>query len=161
MSRRFAYARWVLGAVLALACVPAGAVLPSEQLADARLEARAHQIGESLRCLVCQNETIEDSDAALAGDLRRLVRQRLLAGDSDAQVKAFLVSRYGHWVLLKPPVEPDTWLLWFGPAAVVALGGVGLALMRRGRRVAGSGDAPLTSEEERRLADLLETDRRA
>ncbi|MDE2356424.1 MAG: cytochrome c-type biogenesis protein CcmH [Alphaproteobacteria bacterium] len=143
-----------LGLALMLGARPALAVLPSEQLANPRLEARAHAIGETLRCLVCQNETIEDSDAALAGDLRRLVRQRVLAGDSDDQVRAYLVARYGHWVLLKPPFEPDTLLLWLGPVGVILIGGVGLATLVRRRR-AGEAEAPLSPDEEAALSNVM------
>src|ERR1700741_26261 len=99
-------------AILSFAA-PARAVLPSEQLADPVLESRARAISQDLRCVVCQNQTIDDSDATLAHDLRVIVRERLEAGDSDAQVKAYIVGRYGAYVLLKPPLEPATLLLWF------------------------------------------------
>jgi cytochrome c-type biogenesis protein CcmH len=134
----------------------AHAVLPSEQLADPRLEARARRIGDELRCLVCQNETIEDSDAPIAGDLRVLLRQRLQAGDSDRQAIDFIVARYGHFVLLKPPLEPTTVLLWFGPLLVLVAGGAGLAAMaRRGARGLDV-VPPLTPDEEALLARRLE-----
>ncbi len=144
-----------LGACLAIAG-PALAVLPSEQLADARLEARARHIGEELRCLVCQNETIDESDAPLAGDLRVLLRQRLLAGDSDRQAIQFIVARYGDFVLLKPPLEPTTILLWFGPFLVLIVGGAGLVgLARKASRAPDAGD-PLTPEEQALLMRRLE-----
>ena len=119
-----------LGVVAALACVAsltlsqaAWAVEPGEMLNDPRLEARAEAISKTLRCVVCQNENIDDSGAPLASDMRRLVRERVSAGDTDDQVRAYLVARYGNFVLLKPPLQPDTWLLWFGPAAVLLLAG--------------------------------------
>jgi len=149
----------MLLAILAFAG-PARAVLPSEQLANQKLEARARKIGAELRCLVCQNETIDESEAPLAGDLRVLLRQRLLAGDTDRQAIAYIVARYGHFVLLKPPFEPDTLILWLGPLLVLALGGMGVAAMARGR-AAPETEAPavLTPEEEAALARRLEADR--
>ena len=144
--------RALLGLLLALTLMgPAWAVDPSERLADPVLEARARTLGKSLRCLVCQNQSIDDSNADLAHDLRVLVRERLTAGDSDAQVLAFLQARYGDYVLLKPPVDPATWVLWFGPAAVLAIG-VGVLVIRRRRLPAAP--IPLSPEERARL-DLL------
>jgi cytochrome c-type biogenesis protein CcmH len=119
--------------VLALAAGHAGAVLPDEQLKDPKLEARARAIGSELRCVVCQNQTIDDSDADLARDLRILLRQRLVAGDSDRQAIAFIVERYGNFVLMKPPLNAETWLLWLGPALLLAVGGGAVALYWRGR----------------------------
>lgn len=147
------------GAVLAM--WPAQAVQPSEVLADPALEARAREIGRELRCLVCQNQSIDDSDADLARDLRVMVRQRLTAGDSDRQVLDYVVSRYGDFVLMRPPVKPETWALWFGP---VAIGGAGLLALvlyfRRRARSGGEGAAvPLSEAEEQRLSRMLE-DRR-
>jgi cytochrome c-type biogenesis protein CcmH len=133
------------------------AVLPSERLADPALEARARALSQELRCLVCQNQSIDDSNADLAHDLRVLVRERLTAGDSDAQILAYMTRRYGDYVLLKPPVEPQTWLLWFGPPAVLGIGGIGLALGRR-RRASAAAPAPLSPEERRRLDRLLAGD---
>lgn len=135
------------------AVAPAWAVRPDERLANPQLEARAHAIGEELRCLVCQNESIEDSNAELAHDLRLLVRQRILAGDSDAQVKQYIVARYGTYVLLKPPFGTETYLLWFGPALFL-LCAVGLAIAFY-RRSAAQAAAPLTSDEARRVAVLV------
>lgn len=133
---------------------PAWAVNPDERLADPVLEARARTLGKSLRCLVCQNQSIDDSNADLAHDLRVLVRERLTAGDSDAQVLAYLQARYGDYVLLKPPVDPATWALWFGPPAVLLVGiGVLVARRRRGHPAA---PVPLSAEERARL-DLLMT----
>jgi cytochrome c-type biogenesis protein CcmH len=137
-----------------LACAPAFGVEPGEMLHDPTLEARAREISKGLRCLVCQNESIDDSQADLAHDLRVLVRERLSAGDSDAQVVDYLVQRYGDFVLLRPPVVPRTWLLWFGPVAILALGGAGAWLLTR-RRVRPA-PAPLSDEERRRLAQLME-----
>jgi cytochrome c-type biogenesis protein CcmH len=153
-TRRAAIA---LLAVLALAG-PARAVLPGEQLADPRLEARARAIGAQLRCLVCQNQSIDDSDAALASDLRVILRERLLAGDTDRQAIDFIVKRYGHYVLLNPPFEAETLLLWLGPALVLAAGGVWVALMARGRAGAVAPAAPLTPEEREQLARRLDAE---
>jgi len=137
-----------------LLCGAAHAVEPGEMLNDPALEARARDISKGLRCLVCQNESIDDSGAELAHDLRVLVRERLQQGDSDAQVVDYLVTRYGDFVLLKPPVAPRTWLLWFGPAAILVFGGgTALLMMRRRGRVA---PAPLSEEERRTLDRLLE-----
>ena len=136
---------------------PALAVLPSEQLSDPKLEARARAISQELRCVVCQNQTIDDSDATLAHDLRVIVRERLKAGDTDAQVKAYIVRRYGPFVLLEPPLEPATVLLWFGPLLVLLAGGVGavLYLRRRGDKE----EAVLTKDEEMELERILARDR--
>jgi cytochrome c-type biogenesis protein CcmH len=132
----------------------AHAVEPAEMLSNPALETRARDISKGLRCLVCQNESIDDSGAELAHDLRVLVRERLQQGDSDAQVVDYLVKRYGDFVLLKPPVAPRTWLLWFGPAALLVIGGAtALLMMRRRGRAA---PAPLTEEERRTLDRLLE-----
>lgn len=114
---------------------PARAVLPDEILKDPALESRARDISRNLRCLVCQGEDIDESNAELAGDLRRLVRERLVAGDTDAQVVEYLRQRYGDYVLLKPPVTGETALLWFLPASVLAGGFVAVVLaVRRKRR---------------------------
>jgi cytochrome c-type biogenesis protein CcmH len=129
---------------------------PSEQLHDPKLEARARHIGEELRCLVCQNETIDESDAPLAHDLRVILRQRLMAGDSDRQAVDYIVARYGHFVLMKPPFEAQTLLLWLGPFLVLALGAVGLGLMARSAARASDATAPLTSEETDLLRRRLE-----
>ena len=118
---------------LALTASHAGAVLPDEQLKDPKLEARARVIGSELRCVVCQNQTIDDSDADLARDLRILLRRRLVAGDSDQQAIAFIVERYGNFVLMKPPLNDETLLLWLGPVLLLAVGGAAVALYWRGR----------------------------
>jgi cytochrome c-type biogenesis protein CcmH len=148
--------RQLLPAVAAAAlCSPAFAVLPSEQLADPKLEARARAISQELRCVVCQNQTIDDSNADLAHDLRVLLRQRLSAGDSDQQAVAFIVGRYGDYVLLKPPFKPETMMLWLGPFLFLLAGGAGVALYLRGRN---AGADSFTPEEEARLHALLRDD---
>jgi cytochrome c-type biogenesis protein CcmH len=139
------------------------AVQPDEILPDATLETRARVLSKELRCMVCQNQSIDDSDAPLARDLRVLVRERLQAGDSDHQVIDFLVSRYGEFVLLKPRFSPHTALLWLGPAAILLIGALALFLgFRRSR--AGSAAAPaespkLTAAEAARLSEILRNDR--
>ncbi len=134
----------------------ANAVLPGEMLPDPALEARARVLSQDLRCLVCQNQSIDDSNAPLAADLRRLVRERLSAGDDDAAVLRFVTQRYGDYVLLKPPMRPDTLVLWYGPFALLALGAAGAAIYMRRRRPDGAAPvAPLSADEERRLADVL------
>jgi cytochrome c-type biogenesis protein CcmH len=132
----------------------AGAVEPRERLADPVLEARARAISKELRCLVCQNESIDDSSADLAHDLRVLLRERLTAGDSDQQVHNFLVSRFGQFVLLRPPIKPATYALWFGPPLVLLFAAVAVVARLRGR---GGSEAltPLSDSERRRLARLI------
>jgi len=147
-------------AALALAPRPAAAVNPDEMLNDPVLEHRAREISKGLRCLVCQNQSIDDSDADLAKDLRIIVRERLKAGDSDGAVVDFVVSRYGDFVLLRPPFKMATLALWIGPA-LIALGGSAamIAYLRRNRRRV-AGDAAkvgaLTTDEQRRLAKLMQ-----
>ena len=154
VTRCPAILRLAMGLSLLLALAgPALAVNPDERLADPALEARARALGKELRCLVCQNQSIDDSNADLAHDLRVLIRARIAAGDSDSQVLAYLQARYGDFVLLRPPVDPATWALWFGPAAVL-LGGVGVLVARR--RAVPAAPAPLSPEERARL-DLLMT----
>jgi cytochrome c-type biogenesis protein CcmH len=135
----------------------AHAVQPSEVLADPALEARARGLSVHLRCLVCQNQTIDESDAPLARDLRLLVRERLVAGDSDAEVMRFLVERYGEFVLLRPPLGWHTLALWLTPILLLALaaGGIGWRLTSARRRQVGAPPVPLTADEQRRLAGLL------
>jgi cytochrome c-type biogenesis protein CcmH len=135
---------------------PARAVLPSEQLRDPKLEARARAIGAQLRCLVCQNQSIDDSDAPLAADLRVIIRERLTAGDSDRQAIDFVVQRYGHFVLLDPPFEPQTLLLWLGPAIILVGGGVWVALLTRKTAAVAPTAAELTAEERRQLERRLQ-----
>ena len=153
--RALALALGMFVAVLA----PAWAVQPDEMLDDPVLEARARDLSREIRCLVCQNEPIDSSNADLARDLRLLVRERLMAGDSDDAVKAYLVARYGDFVLFEPPVKPATYALWFGPALIVLLGAGGVGLYYARRRRNPSVVDPLTVEERRRLERLLaETD---
>jgi cytochrome c-type biogenesis protein CcmH len=144
--------------VMLLAGPALAATSPNEMLPDPALEARARVIGQELRCLVCQNQSIDDSDADLARDLRALVRERLAAGDSDAEVVEFVHARYGDFVLLRPPVRPSTWLLWFGPLALLLLGACVLAFYVRGRSRASTPAAPLGPDERARLERLLAAD---
>ncbi len=133
---------------------PALAIRPDEVLSDSKQEARARAIGRELRCLVCQNESIDDSDADLAHDLRVIVRQRIVAGDSDEQVKAYIVARYGNYVLLKPPFLAETYLLWIGPALLL-IAAAGAALFFYRRTAAQPEPAPLSDDERKRIADLI------
>ena len=147
--------------VLLLACLaaPAQAVEPDEILADPGLEARARAISKELRCLVCQNQSIDDSDAPLARDLRIVVRERLSAGASDEEVVRFVTARYGDFVLLSPPFKAATWALWLGPAAILLIGAAASAAFLRRRRAASRADAGgLDEAEEARLARLLGDD---
>jgi len=133
------------------------AVEPGEMLSDPALEARARAISRDIRCLVCQNQSIDDSQAELAHDLRVLIRERLQAGDSDAQVRDFLVARYGDFVLLEPPLKPKTYLLWFGPAAILLVALLSIAIYFRRRRNEPA-PAALSAEEQARLRALLADD---
>jgi cytochrome c-type biogenesis protein CcmH len=142
-------------AALMVFAAPALAVEPDEILADPALEARARQISAGLRCLVCQNQSIDDSNAPLARDLRLIVRERLKAGDSDAQVMGFIEDRYGEFVLLKPPINLRTLLLWLAPLLVL-LGAVALALRTFRQRASATAGVPaLTGAEEEKLRALL------
>jgi cytochrome c-type biogenesis protein CcmH len=153
----------ILACVFALALIAgssaAYAVQPDEIMSDPAKEARARDLSRELRCMVCQNQSIDDSEAPLARDLRLLVRERIAAGDSDAQVLDFLVARYGEFVLLKPRLEPHTYLLWLLPPLALAGGGVALWLHNRRRmRSAAAEDQSLrqlTAEEEARLEHLI------
>ena len=134
---------------------PAWAVSdPAELLPDRTQEQRAEALGHQLRCMVCQNESVEESNADLARDLRRIIRQRIVAGDSDRQVIDWMVQRYGNFVRLRPPFNAMTLLLWGAPAIAV-LAGIGAAVVARRRRPAPP--APLTDAERQRLADLLKS----
>ncbi|MFO1070569.1 MAG: cytochrome c-type biogenesis protein [Geminicoccaceae bacterium] len=151
--------RPALALLVLLAVQPAlAAVTPGEILPDPAQEARARALGKELRCLVCQNQSIDDSDADLAKDLRRLVRERIVAGDSDRQVLDFLVARYGDFVLLEPPFKPSTWLLWLSPLAIVAAGAAGIAVFVARRNRPGTAAEPLTAAERARLDTLLRQD---
>lgn len=145
---------------LLLFTVPAQAVDPGEILKDPALEARAREVGKELRCLVCQNQSIDDSDAELARDLRVLVRERIVSGDSNEDVIAYVVSRYGDFVLLNPPFKLKTYVLWLGPAALIIFGIVLMVLFyRRARspdRAAEQAASGLSEAEKKKLARLLD-----
>ena len=134
---------------------PAFAVQPDEMLKDPALEARARSLSGELRCLVCQNQSIDDSDAPLAKDLRLLVRERIVAGDSDAQVKTFLVQRYGEFVLLKPPLSLSTIILWGAPVLLLLAGVFAIANARRNAAPAAGASVALTESEKAALAARL------
>ncbi len=136
------------------AILPAMAVQPDEILSDPALEHRARALSADLRCLVCQNQSIDDSNAPLARDLRVLVRERLKAGDSDAQAVDFIVARYGDFVLLRPRFTPETWILWIGPFALLLVAGALLYLRRR--RGGNEAEKALAPEEEAALKRVLD-----
>jgi cytochrome c-type biogenesis protein CcmH len=125
-------------------------------LPDPAQEARAREISKELRCLVCQNESIDDSNAGLAKDLRILVRERVKAGDTDQQVLDFLVARYGDFVRLRPPFDLQTAMLWLSPLVILVAGGIGIGIAARRRRASAS--AALSAEEEKRVAELLRSE---
>src|SRR3569833_1773450 len=131
------------------------AVRPDEMLKDPALEARARHLSEELRCMVCQNQSIDDSEAPLAHDLRVLVRQRLEAGDTDRQVLDYLVARYGDFVLLRPPFKPETLLLWGLPPLALATGLAGIVVMARRRPTLVERPEPLRSEEQAKVSTLV------
>jgi cytochrome c-type biogenesis protein CcmH len=135
---------------------PAVAVQPDEILKDTALEARARALSRELRCMVCQNQSIDDSDAELAHDLRVLVRERLTVGDSDDQVIDFLVARYGEFVLLKPRFAWHNAVLWITPIVVLIAGAAAMVLALRRRSAAPAAAAPLSTDEERRLAEVID-----
>ena len=147
---------FVFVAVVMAGSAPVHAVQPDEIMSDPAKEARARDLSRELRCMVCQNQSIDDSDAPLARDLRLLVRERIAAGDGDAQVIDFLVARYGEFVLLKPRVEPHTLLLWLIPPLALIGGGAGLWMHLRRRSKSGveAATVTLTPDEEARLAAL-------
>jgi cytochrome c-type biogenesis protein CcmH len=151
-------ARLATALLLALALVPTThAVTPGEMLKDPVLEARAREISQVLRCVVCQNQSIDDSNAPLAKDLRVLVRERLTAGDSNAQAIDFIVARYGNFVLLQPPMQSNTLLLWFGPALLLAAAGWGLRrILAQQAALPPETAAPLSKDDEKRLARLMD-----
>ena len=157
MMRRIGFI--VLVVMLVLAPKICHAVQPDEIMSDAKQELRARALSQQLRCMVCQNQSIDDSDAPLARDLRLLVRERLAAGDTDAQVMDFLVARYGEFVLLKPRLNSHTWLLWLLTPVALLGGGFGLWVIGRRRSLSGAqGDAALlhlTPEEEERVNRLI------
>lgn len=149
----------VVALLLALVTTaPSLAVQPDEMLKDPALEARARSLSSELRCLVCQNQSIDDLEAPLARDLRLLVRERLTQGDSDTQVLDFLVSRYGQFVLLRPRMELQTIILWGLPPAALLAGMIGLLITSRRRRKLAIDAAPLSREEQQRLSTLVHRD---
>jgi cytochrome c-type biogenesis protein CcmH len=162
MKLRALLCRFVLLAFFAISigAPSAFAVQPDEILDDPALEQRARQISVGLRCLVCQNQSIDDSDAPLARDLRVLVRERLEAGDSDAEVESFVVARYGDFVLLRPPVNAYTIILWAAPALVLLAGAAGILIAVRRKRVVRTVSA-LSEQEEEALARILDRDGKA
>jgi cytochrome c-type biogenesis protein CcmH len=149
--------RFALLVVLAFASPSALAVQPDEVMKDPALEARARALSEQLRCMVCQNESIDDSEAPLARDIRILIRERIGKGESNDAVRNYLVSRYGDFILLKPPFKPETLILWLSP--VITLG-LGVAAVLFARRRAPTATPRLTPEEEARLAALTAEDSR-
>jgi cytochrome c-type biogenesis protein CcmH len=159
-ARRLRHASLFWGALLVLlinlATLPVKAVQPDEVLQDPALEARARHISEGLRCLVCQNQSIDDSEAPLAKDLRLLVRERLKAGDTDQQIEDFVVARYGEFVLLKPRFTAHTLLLWFATPTVFLVALLIVVLAYRRRSVAASPPTGLSEAEERKLKRLLD-----
>ncbi|MET0279073.1 MAG: cytochrome c-type biogenesis protein [Pseudorhodoplanes sp.] len=154
----------LLIAVSLLNAAPALAVQPDEILPDAKMEERARHLSRELRCMICQNQSIDDSDAPLARDLRLLVRERLKAGDTDTQVMDFLTARYGDFVLLKPPFNLRTALLWGLPLGILFVGGIVILIAIRRRGLAAPESTPqgipLTSDEQARIDNLLESDPR-
>ncbi len=143
------------GAFLAFSAVSAQAVRPDEILPDPALESRARDLSTGLRCMVCQNQSIDESDAPLARDLRLIVRERLSAGDSDAQVLDYLVARYGQFVLLRPRFEAETLILWAAPVLLLSFGGA-FALVSARRRRSAAEPVALTPDEEAALARALD-----
>ncbi|AXO13545.1 cytochrome c-type biogenesis protein [Thalassospira indica] len=141
-----------------IASNPAFAVNPDEMLSNPVLEERAREISKELRCLVCQNQSIDDSDAELARDLRVLVRERLVAGDDNEEVIDYIVARYGDYVLLNPPLKPETYILWASPAVLVVLALLAVfAFYRRKQREGSPASASLSKDEQDRLDELLGT----
>jgi cytochrome c-type biogenesis protein CcmH len=144
-------------AMLVVTTMPCRAVLPEEMLQDAALEARARALSQELRCVVCQNQSIDDSNAPLAHDLRVLLRERLQSGDSDQQAIDFLVARYGNFVLLKPPVHWNTLLLWTGPFLILLIAGLGFGhYVRRSAAKFASAESSLQlSDQELKHVDAI------
>ncbi|MEX2691276.1 cytochrome c-type biogenesis protein CcmH [Rhizobium mongolense] len=144
----------LLAIALFLSAAPAFAVNPDEVLSDPALEARARALSAELRCMVCQNQSIDDSNADLAKDLRLLVRERITDGDTDEEVLSYIVSRYGEFVLLKPRLSARTVLLWGAPVLLIIVGGISLLVFAR-RRAGKPTGSPLTAEEQAKLDELL------
>jgi cytochrome c-type biogenesis protein CcmH len=148
----------VLMLVAFVPSAPSIAVEPNEVLVDPVLEARARALSKNIRCLVCQNQSIDSSNASLAKDLRVIVRERLIAGDSDTRILDFLVARYGDYVLLKPPVKPTTYALWYGPGVLMTLGFFAVIVFLARRRKIVRPD-PLDAAEAARMVELMDQDR--
>lgn len=146
--------RQLLAALLIVAATAAAAVEPDEILDDPVLEARAREISRDIRCVVCQNEPIDSSNAGVARDLRILIRERLVEGDSDDEVRQYLVDRYGDYVLFKPPFKPATYALWLAPFALLGLGAVAVGAVFRRRKTA-AGAAGLSADDEARVDALM------
>jgi len=147
--------KWLVLTLMLLA-TPLMAVQPDEVLEDPALEARARDVSKGLRCLVCRNESIDESDASLARDLRILLRERLMAGDTDQQAVDYIVARYGEYVLLNPDARGANILLWAaGPLMLLLAGGVGLFYLRGRANQTAAGEVPLTQQEQARLDDIL------
>ncbi|MCV6584662.1 MAG: cytochrome c-type biogenesis protein CcmH [Marinibacterium sp.] len=142
--------------ILMLLATPLLAVQPDEVLEDPALESRARELSKDLRCLVCRNENIDESNADLARDLRLLVRERLVAGDSNDEVIDFVVDRYGEYVLLRPVFSGSNWLLWAaGPLMLLVAGGIGYGFLRGRARASSPTEAALSPEEQARLQEIL------
>ncbi|HWG03976.1 MAG TPA: cytochrome c-type biogenesis protein [Beijerinckiaceae bacterium] len=157
LARRLKFGHAFVLLFILLTPLAAPAVEPSEILPDPALEARARAISAGLRCMVCQNQSIDDSEADLAKDLRILIREKLKQGDSDDQIRSYLVQRYGNFILLKPPFEWGTLLLWFGPALVLALGaGASVVAARRKAAEAAGESVELSETEKQKLAAILD-----
>jgi cytochrome c-type biogenesis protein CcmH len=150
--------RLLLAVTLILIMPAAFAVEPDEMMKDPALEARARVLSQTLRCMVCQNESIDESNAPLARDLRLLVRERIEKGDSDPEVREFLVARYGEFILLTPRLSARTLLLWAAPILVLLVGGIGFAVTIRSRNAV---QAPLSDAEKRRLTALLDDNKKS
>jgi cytochrome c-type biogenesis protein CcmH len=155
VARHASWGVFLMLALFGLATLPAIAVEPAEQLKNPALESRARAISSGLRCLVCQNETIDESAAGLAHDIRILLRERLTAGDTDDQAVQAIVDRYGQFVLLKPPVQPATYVLWFGPAVILLAGLAGGMVWLRRRAASAEAVMPLSPDERGRLDTIL------
>lgn len=153
-----ALGRRSLASLIVLCAFSAQAVEPNERLADPVLESRARVLSRGLRCLVCQNESIDESQAELAHDVRVQLRERLLAGDDDAAAMAHIVARYGDFVLLQPPVKTSTFVLWYGPPALVAIA-IGAVFLAARRRRGLAAPAPLSADERRRLDAMMGDER--
>ena len=159
-TRRHALALGLLAGAMLLPTGPARAVNPDEMLDDPALEARARALSKNLRCLVCRNQNIDDSNAELARDFRILLRERLKAGDSDEEAIAWLVERYGDYILLAPPLNGMTMLLWAGPALllILAAGGFWITLKRRDGQAQPESEAPISAEDQALISRILQSD---